>query len=152
MNYVTEMYLNYLDYRDVYQEIYNTFAIKYFMQEAMLDTRELRALLAQKRDYLNKLVQHKKNLIDKGMDKPQIMNAIDAKIKATGSSIGKIQGDIKNAPLPPEYRHHPRGTEPPPPGKKLEPGELPAGARTAPRGQSKIDTTVNPSGERTELQ
>jgi hypothetical protein len=149
MNYVTEIYLDYLDNKEVYQEIYNSFAIKYFLQE--LTPAQIRDLITKQTDYLNKLVQHKKNLLAKGINSPQIMSAVDAKIKTAGATIGKLHQGMDTADLPANLRTSPRGTEPPPPSKPLEPGQLPAGSRTAPRGQAKIDTTVNPSGERTAL-
>jgi aryl carrier-like protein len=138
MNYVTEIYLDYLDNKEVYQEIYNSFAIKYFLQE--LTPAQIRDLLTKQTDYLNKLVQHKKNLLAKGVDSPQVMSAVDAKIKAAGTTIGKLHKGMDTADLPANLRTAPRGTEPPPPSKPLGPGELPSGARTAPRGQAPIET------------
>lgn len=97
MNYVTELYLDYLENKFIYEDIYNTFAVKYFIQE-VASPEQLRSAISSQQSTLNKLVQQKADLMAKGIDNPQIMGAIDAKIKATGSTIGKMKDGLAKSP------------------------------------------------------
>jgi hypothetical protein len=88
----TELYLDYLNNKESYQELYENLAFSVFIQE--VSPAQLRNLIGKEQDYLNKLVQQKARFADN----PQVAAAIDAKIKATGATLGKLQTKLKSSP------------------------------------------------------
>ena len=87
-----DLYLEYLDQEDIYQNIYEDLAFKIFAEA--LTPQQLRAAIGKEQNYLDQLVQQKARFADN----PQVVAAIDAKIKASGASLGKLKGHLAKSP------------------------------------------------------
>jgi len=149
MNYVTEMYLDYLEEAEEYQNIF-----EYFLIEATpLTPEKLQGYLTQHQSKLQDLIQHKANLVS-GNANPQTIAAVDANIKAMSSTVQQLQAKaatfapagatvpgvvpMKSGGGPPETS--PTGqaqaqiaATPPDPAQQLAKIQNPTGGRTGPR-------------------
>jgi len=88
----TDLYLNYLNEQEIYQDIYEDLAFDVFVQE--ISPAQLKGLIGKEQSYLKQLAQQKA----KFADNPQVVAAIDAKIKASGVSLGKLQNKLTKSP------------------------------------------------------
>jgi hypothetical protein len=168
MNYVTEMYLNFLDERDDYQNIYENFLLEYLLNEVKPLTQSgLQGFLTKEKGALANLQQHKANLVSQNA-RPEVIAAVDAKIQAVTATVGKLGQKIAStADTPLRGSQIPdvipmdvkAGLSKPPPG---DPGipylvgkEAPSVAQqararaTPPDPQTQIDRAAMPHGSRT---
>ena len=99
---MTELYLGYLDERDVYQDIYENFALKYILEIKPLTPEALKGFIGKQQTAVTNLTQHKANLIAQNAG-PETIAAADAKIQAAGVALQKLQQKAAagvGAPIP----------------------------------------------------
>ena len=94
MSYAADLYLDYLDEKETYQEIYEDLAYQVFVEKTLTPDM-LKSLIQKQQSYINQLAQQKARFADN----PQVVAAIDAKLKTAGASLGKLQQKMTDMPV-----------------------------------------------------